>query len=77
MATHPKKIIDAHCHIGEIPPWKFYDLGHSWCTNAFWSAWGSAPCTALNSVVPMAMARARPSRTAPCTVPPDATGTAT
>lgn len=19
-------------------PWKFYDLGHSWCTNAFWSA---------------------------------------
>ena len=26
MATHPKKIIDAHCHIGEIPPWKFYDL---------------------------------------------------
>ena len=28
MATHPKKIIDAHCHIGEIPPWKFYDLEH-------------------------------------------------
>ena len=24
----PKKIIDAHCHIGEIPPWKFYDLEH-------------------------------------------------
>ncbi|MDX6679192.1 MAG: hypothetical protein QOE31_3244, partial [Solirubrobacteraceae bacterium] len=24
MTTHPKKIIDAHCHIGEIPPWKFY-----------------------------------------------------
>src|SRR6185436_14514057 len=22
------KIIDAHCHIGEIPPWKFYDLEH-------------------------------------------------
>ena len=28
VATHPKKIIDAHCHIGEIPPWKFYDLEH-------------------------------------------------
>ncbi len=28
MATHPKKIIDAHCHIGEIPPWKYYDLEH-------------------------------------------------
>ena len=28
MTTHPKKIIDAHCHIGEIPPWKFYDLEH-------------------------------------------------
>ena len=28
MATHPQKIIDAHCHIGEIPPWKFYDLEH-------------------------------------------------
>ena len=28
MATHPKKVIDAHCHIGEIPPWKFYDLEH-------------------------------------------------
>ena len=26
--THPQKIIDAHCHIGEIPPWKFYDLEH-------------------------------------------------
>ena len=21
-------MIDAHCHIGEIPPWKFYDLEH-------------------------------------------------
>jgi uncharacterized protein len=28
VTTHPKKIIDAHCHIGEIPPWKFYDLEH-------------------------------------------------
>ena len=28
MTTHPQKIIDAHCHIGEIPPWKFYDLEH-------------------------------------------------
>ena len=28
MATHPQKIIDAHCHIGEIPPWKYYDLEH-------------------------------------------------
>ena len=28
MTTHPKKIIDAHCHIGEIPPWKYYDLEH-------------------------------------------------
>jgi len=28
MATHPQKVIDAHCHIGEIPPWKFYDLEH-------------------------------------------------
>ena len=28
VATHPKKIIDAHCHIGEIPPWKYYDLEH-------------------------------------------------
>jgi uncharacterized protein len=28
LATHPQKIIDAHCHIGEIPPWKFYDLEH-------------------------------------------------
>ena len=28
MTTHPAKIIDAHCHIGEIPPWKFYDLEH-------------------------------------------------
>jgi hypothetical protein len=26
--THPQRIIDAHCHIGEIPPWKFYDLEH-------------------------------------------------
>ena len=28
MTNHPKRIIDAHCHIGEIPPWKFYDLEH-------------------------------------------------
>jgi hypothetical protein len=28
VTTHPKKIIDAHCHIGEIPPWKYYDLEH-------------------------------------------------
>ena len=28
IATHPQRIIDAHCHIGEIPPWKFYDLEH-------------------------------------------------
>ena len=28
VATHPKRIIDAHCHIGEIPPWKYYDLEH-------------------------------------------------
>ena len=28
MTTHPQRIIDAHCHIGEIPPWKFYDLEH-------------------------------------------------
>ena len=28
VTTHPKRIIDAHCHIGEIPPWKFYDLEH-------------------------------------------------
>ena len=28
MATHPQRVIDAHCHIGEIPPWKFYDLEH-------------------------------------------------
>src|SRR6187200_847701 len=26
--THPQRVIDAHCHIGEIPPWKFYDLEH-------------------------------------------------
>ncbi len=26
--THQQRIIDAHCHIGEIPPWKFYDLEH-------------------------------------------------
>ena len=28
VTTHPQRIIDAHCHIGEIPPWKFYDLEH-------------------------------------------------
>ena len=28
MTTHPQRIIDAHRHIGEIPPWKFYDLEH-------------------------------------------------
>jgi predicted TIM-barrel fold metal-dependent hydrolase len=28
ITTHPQRIIDAHCHIGEIPPWKFYDLEH-------------------------------------------------
>ena len=28
MTNHPKRVIDAHCHIGEIPPWKFYDLEH-------------------------------------------------
>jgi predicted TIM-barrel fold metal-dependent hydrolase len=26
--THPQRVIDAHCHIGDIPPWKFYDLEH-------------------------------------------------
>jgi len=28
VPTHPQKVIDAHCHIGEIPPWKYYDLEH-------------------------------------------------
>ena len=41
MATHPQKIIDAHCHIGEIPPWKFYDLEQ---------LWGEAPSRPVPSV---------------------------
>lgn len=31
MATtyqNPKNVFDAHCHIGEIPPYKFYDMEH-------------------------------------------------